>query len=82
MILIRQLADQQGVGRLGYVNPMLYALAAGEQGSTIFHDVTRGGNLLHPATPGWDYATGLGSPDVTALAGAIVRYLRDHPAPP
>ncbi len=80
MLLIRQLAQQQGVGRLGYVNPMLYALANSDQRDAIFHDVTRGGNLQQPAGPGWDYATGIGSPDVTALAGAIVTYLRDHPA--
>jgi kumamolisin len=80
MLLIRQIADQLGVGRLGYVNPMLYALANGPQRSAILHDIVRGGNLQHPATPGWDYATGLGSPDVTALAGAIVEYLRANPA--
>ena len=81
MLLVRQLADQEGVGRLGFVNPMLYALANSPQRDAIFHDVTRGGNLRHPAGPGWDYATGLGSPDVTALAGAVVTYLRDHPSP-
>ena len=80
MLLIRQLADQQGVGPLGFVNPMLYTLANSDLRDAIFHDVTRGGNLQYEAAPGWDYATGLGSPDVTALAGAIVTYLRDHPA--
>jgi kumamolisin len=80
MLLIRQLADQQGVGRLGFVTPMLYAIFNSDQRAAVFHDVTRGGNLQHAAGPGWDYATGLGSPDVTALAGAIVSYLRDHPA--
>jgi kumamolisin len=80
MLLIRQLAQQQGVGKLGFVTPMLYAIANSDQGSAVFHDVTRGGNLRHPAGPGWDYATGLGSPDVTALAGAIVQYLAAHPS--
>jgi subtilase family serine protease len=80
MLLVRQLAERVGVGPLGYVNPMLYALAASPQRDAIFHDVTRGGNLSQPAGPGWDYATGLGSPDVTALAGAIVGYLRDNPS--
>ena len=79
MALIRQVALNKGVGRLGFVNPMLYELAAGPDAATIFHDVTRGGNLDQPAGPGWDYATGLGSPDVTALAGAIVSYLNEHP---
>jgi hypothetical protein len=57
---------------------MLYAIGA--SGGDAFHDVTRGGNLLRSATTGWDYATGWGSPDVTALARAVVAYLREHPA--
>ncbi len=80
MLLTRQLAMGEGVGPLGYVNPMLYALAASATPNTIFHDVTVGGNLFHHATPGWDFATGLGTPDVTALAVAIVNYLGTHPA--
>ncbi len=42
----------------------------------LFHDVEVGGNLRDPAGPGWDPATGLGSPDVTALANAIIASLR------
>jgi kumamolisin len=80
MLLIRQLAQQEGVGKLGFVDPMLYALANTDQRASIFHDVTTGGNLQHPAGPGWDYATGLGSPDVTGLADAIVQYLAANPA--
>jgi kumamolisin len=79
-LLLREVAQHEGVGRLGYLNPMLYDLAAGDRTRAVFHDVTVGGNLLHQATPGWDDATGLGSPDVTALARAIVAWLRDHPA--
>ena len=33
-----------------------------------FHDIAAGRNLYYPATPGWDYATGLGTPDVYNLA--------------
>ena len=82
MLLIRELAEREGVGPLGYVNPMLYELAASHPPNTIFHDVTRGGNLFHDATPGWDYATGLGSPDVALLARAIVEYLQQAQEPP
>jgi subtilase family serine protease len=32
-----------------------------------FHDITVGFNFLYPATPGWDYTTGLGSFDVAAV---------------
>jgi kumamolisin len=79
MLLIGQYAQQQGVGRLGFVDPMLYAIASSTQPLPAFHDVTRGGNLLYQATRGWDYATGLGSPDVFNLARDVVAYLRQHP---
>lgn len=42
----------------------------------MFHDITRGGNLLHNAGPGWDNAAGLGSPRGAPLARAIVDYLK------
>jgi len=35
--------------------------------ATGFHDITVGFNFLYPATPGWDYTTGLGSFDVAAV---------------
>jgi subtilase family serine protease len=37
------------------------------QPATGFHDITVGFNFLYPATPGWDYTTGLGSFDVAAV---------------
>jgi pseudomonalisin len=51
---------------LGNAAASLYPLA----GSNAFYDVTEGGNPL-PATPGWDYATGLGAPDVTNIMTAV-----------
>ncbi len=76
MILARQLAEREGAGPLGALGPLLYQLASTEASPPLFHDVTLGGNLLEAAGPGWDAATGLGSPDVTALANAIVEALR------
>jgi kumamolisin len=76
MLLIRQYAAAHGVPRLGYVAPILYALAASPQRLAPFHDVTRGGNRYYEAGPGWDPATGLGSPDVYNLARDMVGYLR------
>ncbi|MEO7118784.1 MAG: S53 family peptidase, partial [Candidatus Limnocylindrales bacterium] len=76
MLLAQQLAEREGVGPLGQLAPMLYDLAATPAVPPLFHDVTLGGNLSEPATTGWDAATGLGSPDVTALANAIVLRLR------
>ncbi len=43
------------------------------------HDVVEGNNRYYPAGPGWDYATGLGSPDVYNLARDLRAYLETHP---
>lgn len=80
MALIAQYASQHGVKRLGFVDPMLYAIASTPQPKPPFHDVIVGSNRFYPATVGWDYATGLGSPDVYNLAQDVVRYLQSHPA--
>lgn len=80
MALIEQYARQNGVQHLGFVDPMFYAIASTPQPSPPFHDVTVGTNRFYPATVGWDFATGLGSPDVWNLARDAVRYLQSHPA--
>ncbi|GAC1532077.1 MAG: S53 family peptidase [Acidimicrobiales bacterium] len=49
-------------GGLGFANPVLYRLPA-----STFRDITTGTNALYPATAGWDYVTGRGVPDVSAL---------------
>jgi len=36
-----------------------------------FHDIILGDNFLYPATPGWDYDTGLGSFDISAVNAAL-----------
>jgi kumamolisin len=71
-ILVRQLAERDGVHGLGALGPTLYEVAAAQPADAVFHDVTRGGNLFDNASPGWDYATGLGTPRGTPLARAIV----------
>lgn len=75
-VLVRQLAGQDGLDGLGALGPTLYAVAGEQASGAVFHDVTRGGNLLHNASVGWDYATGLGSPRGAPLARAIVDYLK------
>ena len=70
-VLVRQLAEREGVTGLGQLNKILYEVAAAQPAGTVFHDVTRGGNLHDDATSGWDYGTGLGTPRGT-LARAIV----------
>ncbi len=63
-------AQACGVARLGFLNPTLYNMA-----STGFNDVTTGSNDLfgvgvYSAGPGYDMASGLGSPNpATFLTG-------------
>jgi subtilase family serine protease len=70
--LADEAAADRGKPPLGFLNPALYALGSGSAGATPFHDVTIGGNLYYSATPGWDYATGWGSPDAAALIPALL----------
>jgi subtilase family serine protease len=49
-------------GTLGFAGPVLYRLSG-----SAFNDVALGTNGLFPATPGWDYTTGLGTPKIAAV---------------
>ena len=78
MVLIRQLAKRNHAGKLGFVAPILYRLASTKPSFPPFHDVVAGGNRYYNAGPGWDYSTGLGSPNVWNLARDMVRFLKAH----
>jgi subtilase family serine protease len=61
---------------LGFASPRLYSLYDGTTtpGSYPvggYNDIILGTNTPYPATPGWDYATGLGSFNVGQLAGDL-----------
>jgi pseudomonalisin len=53
-------------GTLGFAGPAIY----GAPGSA-FKDIIIGDNSLFPDTPGWDYVTGRGTPDIAALVGGV-----------
>jgi len=62
---------------VGFANPALYRAAAGGY-SSYFYDVTSGNNDFtgtnggrFAAGPGYDMASGLGTPNATALAGPL-----------
>jgi hypothetical protein len=55
-------ASEKGAG---FANPQLY------RHPDVFFDVVLGTNGANVAKPGWDYTTGLGVPDVTALVKAV-----------
>jgi kumamolisin len=65
--LVACINEQLGA-RAGFLNPTLYSQIAGSAG---LHDITSGNNGAYAAGMGWDACTGLGSPDGTALAGAL-----------
>ena len=84
---VMALVSQAVGGRLGNVNPVLYALEASDP--SVFHDIVTGdieqscsyptatgcpagGRYGYAATAGYDCATGIGSVDATALAQAWV----------
>jgi subtilase family serine protease len=49
-----------------FAGPVIYSEPAG-----AFKDIVLGDNTLYPCTPGWDYVTGRGTPQIEALiAGA------------
>ena len=77
MALIDQYLKTQGLHRVGSLNPALYYLAMTRQRYPPFHDVTVGTNLYYPATPGYDMASGLGTPDAWNLARDLAAYVRE-----
>jgi kumamolisin len=79
MALTRQYARRKDADVPGYANPLLYAVARSDPAA--FHDVTSGGNRYFRARRGWDYVTGLGSPNVEAFAEATAAYLLADPGP-
>ena len=69
--------NQKLKGRVGFINPQLYALPAG---SSVFHDIVAGNNRVsfkafksvgYDAQKGWDACSGLGSVDGTKLSQSL-----------
>jgi subtilase family serine protease len=75
--LANEMRGQRGSGPLGIATPQLWSLARDRNDyRQDFHDITLGNNTLlgsssglpgFNAGPGYDYATGLGTPDVSRL---------------
>jgi len=71
------LADQYAHHDLGFVNPAIYRIARGSSYHRAFHDITAGNNVMtmpypvgtvgYKTAPGWDPATGWGTPDAQVL---------------
>ena len=71
--LIDEFLKASGAPPLGFANPLFYKLANEKSLSPPpFHDVTVGGNVFYRAGPGYDQVTGVGTPNVAALAEDIL----------
>lgn len=79
------LADQTAGHPLGLVNPAIYRIAHSPQYHKAFHDITTGNNTValnghtitgYKAGPGWDPATGWGSPNAQTLVPLLARYAK------
>jgi kumamolisin len=62
------LLNQKRGKPLGFLQPTLYALP---KTAGAFHDIVTGSNGAFSASPGWDAASGLGSPDGENLLKAL-----------
>lgn len=65
--IMNQYLKANGGHPIGDINPLLYQVAAGAN-SPGFRDVSLGANAVDVSQPGYDLVTGLGSPNVEALA--------------
>lgn len=82
MLLVQQYAAVHGAGALArcFAAPILYDLAARPQPVPPFHQITFGNNGFYSAAPKWNFATGLGTPDVFNLAQDYAHFLAHRPA--
>ena len=77
MALVNQAAAAQGQGPIGFLDPLIYAAGQSRDYDSSFHDVTRGNNGYFAgvtdfnAVPGYDLATGWGSPAGAALVSVL-----------
>ncbi len=74
-------ANQLAGHALGFLNPALYAIGNSGDYRESFHDITFGSNAFagvrgFKATPGWDLATGWGSPKVATLVTELIERIQ------
>jgi kumamolisin len=79
--LINEYLQNQQKSRIGFANPVLYGLQNAQQPFSPFHDITSGDNLYYPATPGYDQASGWGSPDIYNIARDVAAGVSPPPPP-
>ena len=70
LALANEQAAAKGDNPPGFINPAIYPLGLGKGYHTDFHDITSGSNGF-PAVPGYDLATGWGTPNKSGLINAL-----------
>jgi len=65
--IVNQARASGGLPPLGLLGPRIYPLI----GTSAFNDITTGTNGAYNATLGYDFCTGLGTPNVGVLAAAL-----------
>ena len=63
------------MGTFAYSPQLYYEVADKNGGGNAYFDITSGDNLYYPATPGWDFATGLGTPNLVSFDSAVCSIL-------
>ncbi len=77
MALVNQAAAAQEQGPIGFLDPLIYAAGQSRDYDSLFHDITTGNNEyfaglpVFNAVPGYDLATGWGSPAGAALVSVL-----------
>jgi subtilase family serine protease len=71
--LANQQAASLGQPRIGFLNPIVYALGRQSDYDSVFHDIVGGTSGKYTAVVGYDLVTGLGSPTGAALIDALAR---------
>ena len=71
MALANQQAVANGGSAIGFINPIIYPVGVGGDYGFAFHDIISGGNGYW-AVPGYDLATGWGSPTGTGTINALL----------
>jgi subtilase family serine protease len=77
--LTDQALAQRHLAEIGFADPAFYDFGSdpGHFPARAFHPVTEGTNLYYPATsPGWNYGTGWGTPNASAVVDDFIAYER------
>jgi subtilase family serine protease len=64
------------VHTFAYGPQIFYLVDDRSNGMHPFYDVTRGNNLYYPATPGWDFSSGIGTPNLVDFYQVLSNNLR------